>query len=84
MTKYLSKRLLKVKGYSEEIANKIDMETKRIIDESYEKVKQILSEKRDTLEILARSLLKNEKVEADEFERIYNGENPFEVEALIA
>ena len=81
---FIGKDYSKVKGYSEEIANKIDMETKRIIDESYEKVKQILSEKRDTLEILARSLLKNEKVEADEFERIYNGENPFEVEALIA
>jgi cell division protease FtsH len=81
---FIGKDYSKVKGYSEDIANKIDMETKRIIDDCYEKVKQILSDKKDILEILARSLLKNEKVEADEFERIYNGENPFEVEALIA
>jgi ATP-dependent Zn protease len=54
-----------------------------IIDDCYMKVKKIINEKREVLEILALSLLKNEKVEASEFERIYNGENPFEVEAQL-
>ena len=80
---FVGKDFSKVKGYSEEVASKIDHETKMIIDDCYMKVKKIINEKREVLEILALSLLKNEKVEASEFERIYNGENPFEVEAQL-
>lgn len=81
---FIGKDYSKVKAYSEDIANKIDVEIKRIIDDCYKNAKQILVDKKDVLEVLARSLLKNEKIEAVDFEKIYNGENPFEVEALIA
>ncbi len=36
------------------------------------------------MDTLAHSLLENERVEVDEFEKIYNGENPFEVATLPA
>lgn len=73
---FIGKDYSKVKSYSEGIATKIDQETKRIIDECYDKVKAILTDKRNILDTLAHSLLENERVEADEFEKIYNGENP--------
>ncbi|HRR37122.1 MAG TPA: AAA family ATPase, partial [Clostridia bacterium] len=81
---FIGKDYSKVKSYSEGIATKIDQETKRIIDECYDKVKAILTDKRNILDTLAHSLLENERVEADEFEKIYNGENPFEVATLPA
>ena len=81
---FIGRDYSKVKSYSEGIATKIDQETKRIIDECYDKVKAILTEKRNILDTLAYSLLENERVEADEFEKIYNGENPFEVAILPA
>jgi cell division protease FtsH len=81
---FIGRDYSKVKSYSEGIATKIDQETKRIIDECYDKVKAILTDKRNILDTLAHSLLENERVEADEFEKIYNGENPFEVAILPA
>ncbi len=81
---FIGKDFSKVKGYSEEIAGKIDTETKRIIDACYKKAKKILEDKKVILETLALSLLKYEKIEAEDFEKIYKGENPFEIEALLA
>ena len=44
------------KGYGEEVAGKIDAEIKRIVDECYEKAKEIILEHRRVLEIQVRVL----------------------------
>lgn len=61
------------KEYSEETARDIDREIKRIIDETYEKVKGILSGHKDTLEKLAGRLLEKEVVDKEELREIVYG-----------
>jgi cell division protease FtsH len=58
------------KDYSEQTAYEIDLEVKRLIDETYDRVKEILETHRDKLEYLAKVLLEKEVVEGEEFKRI--------------
>ena len=51
---------------SEETANKIDMEVKKIVDKGYERAKQVLTEKIDDLHKLAKALLIYETLSGDE------------------
>ena len=59
------------KEYSEETANMIDSEVKRLIDEAYEYVRTLLKEKKDYVEKLVDMLLEKEVVTADEFETLF-------------
>ena len=59
------------KEYSEETAAIIDEETKRIVDTGYERAKKILTDNVDKLHQVAGILLEKEKIEADEFEKIF-------------
>ena len=62
------------KEYSEETAAIIDEETKRIIDTGYNRAKKILSDNVDKLHKVAGILLEKEKINSDEFEAIFGGE----------
>jgi len=53
--------------YSEEIAAKIDREVASILAKCYEKAKQILSDNKDKLELLAQALLAQETLNRAEF-----------------
>ncbi|GAA3317920.1 hypothetical protein GCM10020331_018600 [Ectobacillus funiculus] len=44
------------KNYSDAIAHEIDMEIQRIMKESYARAKEILTDKRDKLEIIAKNI----------------------------
>lgn len=54
------------KDYSEETAREIDNEVKRIIEETYGRVKTLLSEKKALLEKIAKILLEKEVIEGEE------------------
>ena len=69
---FLGRDLAHAKEYSEETAAIIDEETKRIVDTGYNRAKQILSDNIDKLHKVAGILLEKEKIEADEFEAIFN------------
>ncbi len=78
---FLGKSYGHTRNYSEEISAKIDIEIKKIIDEAYAKVKEILTENKQRLEDITKALLEKERLEADEFEDIFkNGYNPPAVE----
>ena len=59
------------RGYSEEVAGKIDREVKRIIDDCYQQAKQIIEEHRSVLESCATLLLEKEKITGEEFEALF-------------
>ena len=61
------------KNYSEETAALIDSEVKRIIDSAYKMAKEILSSNIDKLHIVAGILLEKEKIDGEEFDRVFNG-----------
>ena len=58
-------------AYSQETLETIDGEVKRMIQESYDEVLRILRDKIKTLHTVAELLLKKERIEGAEFERIY-------------
>lgn len=57
-------------SYSDEIAEEIDREVKRIIDECFERAKEILREKKEKLDLVAEKLIEQETIEGEEFERL--------------
>ena len=68
---FLGRDLAQSKNYSEQTAAIIDAETKKIIDEAYRRAEQILSEHRDKLHKVAGVLLEKEKIDGEEFARIF-------------
>ncbi len=56
--------------YAEETALKIDLEVKRILTEAHERARQILRERRGTLDALSERLLEKEVIEAEELKAI--------------
>jgi cell division protease FtsH len=58
------------KEYSEDTAREIDQEVKRLVDDSYSKVRELLSGHQDGLKTLATALLEKETIEGDEIRTI--------------
>ena len=69
---FLGRDLAQTKNYSEETAAVIDEEVKAIIDKAYNTAKQILSANIDKLHIVAGILLEREKIDGEEFDRVFN------------
>ncbi len=67
---FLPSSLFPAREYSEDTAKKIDEEVKKIVDETYRRVKEILTAKKDKLGELARLLLEKEVVEEGDLKKI--------------
>jgi cell division protease FtsH len=65
--------------YSDDIARQIDTEIRRIIEDAYQRAKDILSEHRNDLENITQVLLRRETIERDEFLRLLEGESEADV-----
>ena len=63
-------------SYSEETAREIDAEVKRILDESLEKVRDILQTRRDALTALSERLMDIESIDATDLQRIIEEHSP--------
>ena len=68
---FLGRDLAQSKTYSEETAAVIDEEIKKIIDTAYDKAKNILSKNIDKLHIVAGILLEKEKIDGEEFDKVF-------------
>ena len=69
---FLGRDLAQTKNYSEETAAIIDEEVKSIIDRAYNTAKEILAANIDKLHIVAGILLEKEKIDGEEFDRVFN------------
>jgi len=67
------------KPYSESTSQAIDEEVRKLIDQAYQFVKQMLFDKRDKLEVLAKELLEKEILFQADLEKLI-GKRPFEKE----
>ncbi len=68
---FIGRDLAHTRGYGENVASAIDMEIKRIIDECYQKAKDILNEHAAVLHSCAQLLLEKEKINREEFEALF-------------
>ena len=71
---FLGRDLAQHKDHSEETANRIDQEIKRIVTENYDRARKILEEKKNELLKIAEELLIREVLSGDEVRRIASGE----------
>ncbi|CAJ1004581.1 MULTISPECIES: ATP-dependent zinc metalloprotease FtsH [Bacillales] len=58
------------RNYSDQIAYEIDQEMQRIINECYERCKELLIKHRDQLELVATTLLRVETLDAEQIKRL--------------
>jgi cell division protease FtsH len=70
---FLGYSVNRTRQMSDETAQLIDKEIRRIVDEAYEKAKSCLDENRDQLETLAQALLEYETLSGDEIKALMDG-----------
>ena len=70
---FLGREFQQQADYSEEIAKQIDDEIRRIIEEAHQRAKDLLTEKRETLDRISRILIVRETIDASEFEALVDG-----------
>ncbi|MCD7741291.1 MAG: ATP-dependent zinc metalloprotease FtsH [Ruminococcus sp.] len=61
-------------SYSENVAAEIDSEIRSIIEDAFEDCEEILKTHADKLEIIAQYLMKYEKIDGEDFEKLMKGE----------
>jgi cell division protease FtsH len=64
---FLGREIAEQRDYSEAVAEIIDEEVKKIVDEAYRRALDILNEKRDKVEVIAQRLLEVETIDYEEF-----------------
>lgn len=69
---FLGKDMQSEPNYSDQIAYEIDSEVQRIIKEQYERCKQILTEHKSQLELIAKTLLVEETLVAEQIHSLFN------------
>jgi cell division protease FtsH len=67
---FLGREISQHKDYSEKTAVDIDEEVKRIVLDAYETAKNLLTENRDLLEMLAKNLLEKETIDGSEIDAL--------------
>jgi cell division protease FtsH len=67
---FLARDMSRSRDYSESTAQEIDREVRRLVDEAYNRAKQIITQNRTALEAIAKALLEYETLDADQIKDI--------------
>ncbi|GAG64158.1 unnamed protein product, partial [marine sediment metagenome] len=70
---FLGRDISQERDYSEEIANKIDKEVKKIVESAYTRAKDILIKNKRKLKKIARNLMERETLEGKDLDDLLNG-----------
>jgi cell division protease FtsH len=68
---FLGREISEQRDYSDDVANQIDREVRKIIDEAYGQARAILAEYREKLDEIANKLLEVESLTREDFEAIF-------------
>ena len=69
---FLGRSVTQTQSVSEEVAQKIDKEIRKLVDEGYNQATKILTEKIDDLHKIAKALITYETLTGEEIENIIN------------
>jgi cell division protease FtsH len=67
---FLGKEIHESRNYSEATATEIDTEVRKLLAEAHKRAKDVLSENKDTLEKIAKTLIEKETIEKEEFAKM--------------
>jgi cell division protease FtsH len=68
---FLGREISEQRDYSEAVAEEIDGEVRKLVADSYQKARQILTQYREQLDLVAKRLLEVETISQEEFEAIF-------------
>ena len=71
---FIGREIAQHQDYSEDTALRIDQELKRFVTDNYARARRVLEQHRTALERIAEELLVREVLDADQVQRIVNGE----------
>lgn len=71
---FLGRDFNQSRNYSENVAAEIDSEIRELVESAYESAKDILEKHLEQLHVIAKYLLKNEKIDGADFEKLMKGE----------
>ncbi len=82
---FLGREISQHRDYSEQTAQAIDAEIRRLVDGAYERAFKLLKKNRKNLELVASELLERETLTGDEIDRLLAGEKlpPFGEPAVV-
>ncbi len=66
------------RNFSEDVASRVDIEIRRILDAQYNRAAQCIEEDLDALDRVAKALVEHERLDGDTFAKLYRGE-PVEI-----
>lgn len=69
---FIGRDLAHTRSYSENVANKIDEEVRKIIEDCYEEARRIISGNRAVLDACANLLIEKERITREEFEGLFD------------
>jgi cell division protease FtsH len=78
---FLGKEISQQKDYSEETAQRIDQEVRKLVEDAETRAVTLLQDNMDKLNLLAETLLKREVMDGDEIDRLLKGEEIDPVES---
>jgi cell division protease FtsH len=76
---FLGREFSSEPDYSDEIAREIDDEIRRVVEAAHQRARDILTEHRDSLNLISEILVRRETIEKAEFEALINGKTEEEV-----
>ncbi len=68
---FLGREIGEQRNYSEEVAEAIDNEVRRLVDEAYSRAREIIRTYRAKLDEIAAYLIQNESIDADQFQLLF-------------
>jgi cell division protease FtsH len=74
---FLGREINERRNYSDKVAQEIDEEIHRIVQEAHQRCHQLLSTHWDKVELVATTLMNVETIDAQQFQALMRGENPF-------
>ncbi len=75
---FLGRQISEHRNYSDRVAQEIDEEVRRMVDEAHSRCHELLAAHWEKMVLLAGYLQEVETIEAPEFEALMRGENPFD------
>jgi cell division protease FtsH len=76
---FLGREFSSEPDYSDEIAREIDDEIRRVVEAAHQRARDILTEHRDSLDLISEILVRRETIEKAEFEALIDGKAEDEV-----
>jgi len=73
---FLGREIMRQTNISEETARKIDTVVRKLIEDNYDRAKQILKKHMDQLHLLAKALIKYETLDTTDIDRVMEGKDP--------